>query len=307
MRIIEDIRSSSETFDNMVITVGSFDGVHLGHQRIVREVLENARAIDGTAALMTLRPHPRQLFAPERAPNMLTGVAKKAELLDALGMDVVCVLPFTREVANLSAQDFVEQLLLDRCQAKVVIVGHDFCFGKDAQGDYEFLESIAPNHGFKVIQVAQLVVEGERVSSTLIRECVLQGEMDRAEVLLGRKYSVRGEVIPGRGMGVKLGFPTANIPPKNNALPAHGVYVAEAFLDSAPWPAAVNIGVAPTIRHEDTMIEAHLLGFEGDLVGKELEVVFHKRLRPEKKYDSHQALIEAIADDVNAVRRYFSQ
>ncbi len=130
--------------------------------------------------------------------------------------------------------------------------------------------------------------------------------MDRAEVLLGRKYSVRGKVIPGRGMGVKLGFPTANIPPKNNALPTHGVYVAEALLDGVPWPAAVNIGVAPTIRHEDTMIEAHLLGFEGDLVGKELEVVFHKRLRPEKKYDSHQALIEAIADDVNAVRRYFA-
>jgi riboflavin kinase/FMN adenylyltransferase len=187
----------------------------------------------------------------------------------------------------------------------VFIVGHDFAFGKDARGNFEYLEQVAPQYGLEVRQVPPVIIQGERVSSTLIRERVLQGELENVELFLGRKYSIVGTVTTGRGMGSKLGFPTANVEPHNSAVPAHGVYVAEALLDGQRYRAAVNIGIAPTIRHEDIMIEAHLLDFSGDIVGKRIEIVFHKRLRPEKKYATLDELIAAIAEDVAEVRSFF--
>ncbi|MBI3192584.1 MAG: bifunctional riboflavin kinase/FMN adenylyltransferase, partial [Pedosphaera parvula] len=182
-----------------------------------------------------------------------------------------------------------------------------FAFGKDAAGNHTYLEAMAPRLGFAIEQVPPLVVEGERVSSTLIREYILQGDLDHVERFLGRKYSIVGEVKRGRGMGAKLGYPTANIEPGNYAVPVHGVYIAEALLDGNRYQAAVNIGIAPTIRHEDIMVEAFLLGFNEDIVGKQLEVIFHRRLRPELKFNSLPDLIAAIGRDVEAVRAYFLQ
>ncbi len=308
MRIIEDVQKTSEVFPNLVLTIGSFDGVHLGHQRILEELIATARYCSGTAALLTLTPHPRQIFAPENAPNILTCDAKKAELLAQAGIDVLYMLPFDAAIAAFSPREFVEEIVVKRCHAKVLIVGHDFCFGKNAEGDYEYLSRIAPDYGFSVRQIAQRVIQGERVSSTLIRECILQGEVERVEHFLGRKYSIRGTVESGRGVGRKLGFPTANLRPHCDAIPANGVYAAEAWLEGVSYPAAINIGVAPTIRHNSTAIEAHLLDFEKqDIVGEVMEVVFHKRIRPEKKFESLEALIEAIDRDVEAIRAYFKQ
>jgi len=306
MRVVEDVRSFAEHLPGVVLTIGSFDGVHLGHRRIIDAVVQEARALGGTAALMTLRPHPRQHFSPATAPNILTGDRKKEELLAAAGIDVLFVLPFNAEVAALEPEDFVREIVVGRCAAREVIVGHDFNFGRRARGNFEFLQAVAPEHGFAVEQAPALVIEGERVSSTLVRELVLQGELENIERFLGRRYSVVGEVITGRQMGRKLGYPTANIKPHNNAVPANGIYVAEALFEGRRFMAAVNIGIAPTIRHEDTMIEAFLLDFNEDLVGKTLEIVFHKRLRPEKKFDSLEALIQAIDADVVETRRYFA-
>ena len=305
MRIVDDVRTFSEHLPDVVLTIGSFDGVHLGHRRIIDAVVRDARALGGTASLMTLRPHPRQLFSPATAPNILTGGRKKEALLAEAGIDVLFVLPFNAEVAALEPEDFVREIVVRRCAARKLIVGHDFNFGRRARGNYEFLQAVAPAHGFEIAQAPALVIEGERVSSTLVRELVLQGELDHVERFLGRRYSVVGEVITGRQMGRKLGYPTANIKPHNNAVPANGIYIAEALFDGRRIMAAVNIGIAPTIRHEDTMIEAHLLDFNEELVGKTLEIVFHKRLRPEKKFDSLEALILAIDADVAETRRYF--
>lgn len=306
MRIVDDVRRFDEPLPHLVLTIGSFDGVHLGHQRIIERVVEEARGHGGTAALMTLRPHPRQYFSPTTAPNILTSDSQREELFAALGIDLLFVLPFSGDVAHMDREDFVRQVILKRCHARKIIVGHDFNFGRGAQGNYEYLRELAPALNYEVEQVPALILDGERVSSTLVRELVMQGSMERAERFLGRRFAIRGTVIQGRGMGVKLGYPTANIDPQNRAMPAHGVYAAQAVVDGATYTAAVNIGIAPTIRHQNPMLEAYLLDFHENLVGKEIDVIFHKRLRPEKKFDSLEELIHAIGADVAEIRTYFA-
>ena len=305
MQIIDDVRQTRERFPNTVLTIGSFDGVHLGHQRILTRLAEDARARQGTAALMTLCPHPREYFAPDHAPNLLTSQEKKAELLAAHGVEVLYVLPFGAEVAGMDREAFLHDIVLARCGARKLVVGHDFAFGKGAAGNFDYLQEVAPGLGLEVEQAQVLILDGERVSSTRIRELVLQGDLDQARRLLGRSYAITGVVQAGRGMGAKLGFPTANVTPGPHVIPMHGVYAGEAVLDGHRHQAAVNVGIAPTIRHDDIMIEAHLLDFDENLVGRRLEVVFHQRLRPELKYPSHAALIEGIARDVKTVREYF--
>jgi riboflavin kinase/FMN adenylyltransferase len=305
MIVVDDVRAGAPALPHVVLTVGSFDGVHRGHRRILDEVIRAAREAQGTAALLTLRPHPREFFSPENAPNLLTSHEKKLELLEEAGLDAVFILPFNADVAGLEPLQFIEQIVHDRCRARELVVGHDFCFGKDARGNFDLLRQAGSHYGYEARQVPPLLVDGERVSSTSIRERILQGDLERAERFLGRKYSIRGEVIRGRGIGHTLGYPTANIKPFHSAMPAQGVYVAEVLLDGARHAAAVNIGIAPTVRQEDLTIEAFLLDFQGDLVGHEIELVFHKRIRPEKKFPNYDALIAQITQDVAQVRTHF--
>ena len=303
--VIDDVTKTKQAFPHVALTVGSFDGVHLGHQHILAHVLDAARADAGTAAVMTMRPHPRQYFAPDRAPNLLTPDAKKVELLARFGVEVVYFMPFDTHTANLEPEQFLAEILVGRCGARKLFVGHDFRFGKAARGDFDLLLRYRSEYGYSVKEVPPLVLDGERVSSTLIRERVIEGDLAGAERFLGRKYSIVGEVVEGRRLGAQLGFPTANVRPDQSAVPAHGVYVAEVRIDGRLIPSAVNIGIAPTIRHEDIMIEAHLLDFEGELRGREIEIVFHRRLRPEFKFPSREALVEQIARDIDTTRSYF--
>ncbi len=301
MHSIEDVRTTNEYFNRTVVTVGCFDGVHLGHQQIIRALLEEARAIGGTPAVMVIEPNPRLVFSPEHVPNILTPPACKSRLLEALGAAVLYTLPFDRETASMSPEAFVQTILVERCRAEVVVVGHDFAFGRHAAGDFELLHSMAALCGFRARQIAPLTVDGQRVSSTLIRERVVQGEIEDIEVFLGRKFSLCGTVISGSGIGRTLGFPTANLEIDVGAIPAHGVYAAEAWTGGQRYKAAVNVGIAPTIRGTRRIIEAHLIDFSADLTGSALELVFHRRLRPENKFSSHNDLIRAIAADVEMV------
>jgi len=305
MDVIDDIRQSDTDYPNVVMTIGSFDGIHLGHRSILERVVSKAQEIDGTPTVLTMRPHPREYFSPEHAPNLLTSFKKKRQLLEEAGIQVLYILPFDKDTADMEPRTFVQEILSGHCHAKALVVGHDCRFGKGAKGNFEFLESAGPKYGFTVEEVPPLIVEAERVSSTLVRERIIQGDLEGAERLLGRNYSVLGEVLPGRGIGVTLGFPTANIKPYHSAVPAQGVYIAEAILDGRRIPAAVNIGIAPTIRQEDVTIEAHLLDFSEDLRGSEIEIVFHRRIRPEKKFGSREELQEQIGRDVEAVRAHF--
>lgn len=308
MKVVDDVRTCEESYPDVVLTIGSFDGIHRGHQLILNSVVSEAKARGGTAALLTMRPHPRQYFSQKHAPNLLTSEKKKFELLDDLGIDVTFVLPFNEETSTMSPETFVEEIVQRRCGAKKVIVGHDCRFGHKAQGDFALLQAMGPELGFETEQIPALLIDAERVSSTLIRERVLQGELDTVEELLGRKYSITGRVVQGRGIGgSKLGYPTANIKPDHRAVPAQGVYAAVAYFREMRKTAAVNIGIAPTIRHEDTTIEAHILEFDGHLRGEEIEIEFHKRLRPERKFPSYEALVEQIDRDVEEVRAYFAR
>lgn len=305
MDIIRDIRAETSPHAASVLTVGSFDGIHLGHRLILDRVVALSRERRAMPAVMTMRPHPREFFAPENAPNLLTADGKKEALLAEAGVGALFYLPFDHQTANTEPERFVSDIIQTRCRAIAVVAGHDCRFGKGARGNVDLLRALAPRHGFTVEEVPPLIVESERVSSTLIRERVLQGDLAKVEKLLGRKYSVTGEVMRGRGIGVTLGFPTANIRPYHSAIPAQGVYIAEAVVRGVRRPAAVNIGIAPTIRHEDLTVEAHLLDFSGDLVGEQIEVIFHRRIRPEKKFRSREELQGQISADIASVRAYF--
>lgn len=307
MIIVDDVRAHDRpTFPHIVLTIGSFDGVHVGHRAILDRVRDEADAHGGTAAVLTLRPHPREYFTPHCAPNLLTAYDKKLELLAEAGVDVTFVLPFDAQTAALDRHVFLEDIIAQRCQARSLIVGHDFRFGRNASGDYDYLATTAPGLGLTVDQVPPLLIDGERVSSTLIRERILAGELDEAARLLGRPHSVRGEVQTGRGLGREFGFPTANVQPHHSAVPPHGVYAASLCHEGRAWPAAVNIGIAPTVPHAEPVIEVHILDYDGDLRNQIVEVVFYKRLRGEKKFPTLDALIAQIRSDVDSVRQYFA-
>ena len=305
MKIYEDGLEETLSLDGVVLTLGSFDGIHLGHRLILDTVVEMARNLTGTPTVLTMRPHPREFFSPENAPNLLTTEARKFAILESTGIEAICVLEFNATTAAISAPEFVRAILHERCRAKAIVVGHDCRFGRGAEGDYTLLVRLGPEYGFTAEEVPPFVVDGARVSSTLIRERVLQGDLSGVERLLGRKYSIVGEVVSGRGLGQKFGFPTANVQPHHSAIPAQGVYIAEALVTGRSLPAAVNIGIAPTIRQEDLAIEAHILDFDEDLRGKEIEIVFHDRVRPEKKFASVEELVAQIGRDVQTVREHF--
>ncbi len=307
MQNVENVLDHLPDPGGVVLTIGSFDGVHLGHRALLDCLVAEARQSGLPAAVMTLRPHPRQFFNPENAPNILTSDHQKARLLEEIGIDTLFFLPFDATVANMDRAAFLEDIVIGRCSTRKLVVGHDFRFGREALGTFAYLAKAAPKLGVEVCQIDPLFAGGQCVSSTVIRERILEGEVESVEGLLGRRYAIEGEVVRGRGLGNQLGFPTANVAPHNSAIPAHGVYAAEAVVDGQRWMAAVNIGIAPTIRQEQVTIEAHLLDFQGDLVGKVIEVVFHKRLRPEKKFSSLDELIAAIAADVTAVRSHLGK
>jgi riboflavin kinase/FMN adenylyltransferase len=306
MKIITDTDPVQPDLPHVVLTIGSFDGVHLGHQAILAQVVRAAHARGAAPAALTLRPHPRVFFSPDNPPLLLTSDAKKADLLSEAGMDLLFYLAFTEAIATLSPAEFVKQIIVEKCCACELIVGHDFRFGRNAAGDFQFLQKVASEYGLAVQEVEPVLVDGHRVSSTRIRQLLDEGDLDRVEALLGRPYSLRGEVVSGSGIGRKLGFPTANLAPHHTALPADGIYAAEAIMNGARHVAAVNVGYAPTVERNTRVVEAYLLDFNEDIVDQDMEIVFYKRLRAEKSFENHAALTAAIERDVDGVRAFFA-
>lgn len=284
------------------LAVGNFDGVHRGHQALVAAAVEEARARGGTPAVLTFEPHPSRVLFPERAASTLMTLDQKAEVLATLGIERVGVLEFTRALADRTAAEFAREILLDTLEARSVVVGPDFRFGRGRGGDAQALAGLGRDLGFAVRVVEPVLDDGEPVSSTRIREAIEAGRVDRAAELLGRTYFVDGRVVEGDRRGRTLGFPTANLDLENETVPAGGVYacwcrVLEAAPD--PRPAAVNIGRRPTFDGERTTVEAHLLGFEGDLYGRRLRLEFVERLRAEQRFAGPDALRAQIQADVS--------
>ena len=283
------------------VCIGSFDGVHLGHRALVAKTVTLARAENLSAVTLTFEPHPARYFAPQHAPPLLTTQAQKHQLLRDAGIDSVVVQPFDETLTALSPQAFVEQVLVERLQARHVVVGYDFRFGHRRAGDASLLRELSRGASFTAQVIDAVVVEGDAVSSTRLRRVIgEEGDVGLARRLLGRPYAVEGKISSGAGRGRQIGFPTANLAPENELIPKRGVYAASALLEGgAQRDAVVNIGFAPTLRNtSEQTVEAHLLNFDGNLVGQTVILRFEQRLRDEKRFDSVDQLIAAIERDI---------
>jgi riboflavin kinase/FMN adenylyltransferase len=289
------------------VTVGNFDGVHLGHQSLAAETVRQARARGGTAVALTFDPHPSRVLSPDRAPSTLMTLDQRAEALAAIGIDRLAVLPFTFELSRESAADFARKVLRDAMGARVVVVGQGFRFGRGREGDLAGLARLGESLGFEVVGTAPVIHEGAPISSTRIREALARGAVSPARAMLGRRFFVDGTVGRGAGRGRKIGLPTANLAVLNETLPARGVYAAwcrePAGGGATRLPAVVNIGHRPTFGGGALSVEAHLLDFEGDLYGRVLRVEFQERLREERTFDGPEALLRQVRDDIGRARR----
>lgn len=309
MRVLRSLDELRAPLPGPVLTIGNFDGVHRGHQRILEKVVREARARRGTAVAMTFDPHPDKVLAPRAAPPLLTRPEQRLALLEAAGIEVVVVLPFTRELSQLSPRQFVEQIVCRGLRTEVLCVGANFRFGHRQAGDVAVLRGLAKELGFALRVVPPVVVRGQTASSSLIRRLVSQGRVAQAARLLGRPFALTGELQPGAGRGAPLGFPTLNLVPEQECLPARGVYSTETFIAGRAYPSATNVGVRPTFdpAKRKLLVESHLLDFSETVTRGHLEVHFRERLRPEKKFPSPRALRTQIARDVERTRQFFAR
>lgn len=301
MELVRLDRLEARDWPASAVIAGNFDGVHRGHQALVNAALRDARAARGTAVVLTFDPHPSSVLSPDRAPASLMTLEQKAEVLAALGVEKLAVLPFTHELSEQSPEDFARSVLRDALGARVVVVGANFRFGRGRSGDVKRLRALGRKLGFRVHGLAAVVHEGAPISSTRIREALARGAVSAARDMLGRRYFIDGRVVPGEGRGRGLGFPTANLATENEMLPGAGVYACWSRLledtDAAHRPAVVNVGRRPTFGAGETRVEAHLLGFAGDLYDRRLRLEFADRLREEVSFAGPKELAQQIRQD----------
>jgi len=292
-----------EPLGRAVACIGVFDGVHLGHQALVRETIEVARKAGVASVVITFDRDPDRVVVPERAAPQLLEIEDKMAFLGDLGADIVLVVPFDMTVATMPPAEFIESILLAACTPAAVIVGRDFRFGRNAEGDVAVLTSLGDQHGFTVTAFDLLEVDGAPVTSTRIRGLVASGDVTTAAVLLGRPHRVRGRSVVGRGEGTALGIPTANVRPHTYAaVPADGVYAARATVLGHTYGAGVSVGVPPTFPDALDAVEVHLLGFrDGDLHGEEIAVDFIERLRDQRRFQSAAELRSVIEADLATI------
>ena len=310
MRIVRGSSSLEKPLERSVLTVGNFDGLHVGHRRIMNTVTSRARALGGEAAVYTFEPHPRKVLQPERAPRLLTTLEQKLELFEAAGVDVAIVEPFDLEFARVPAERFVREILFERIAPLEVYVGYDFRYGRDREGSMRTLTELGPHLGFSVTIVPEVKLGSRDVNSTRIRELLEQGHVGEAALLLGRPYSIRGRVIAGERRGRTLGFPTLNLAADNEVLPQAGVYACTVrFLDAGVPPegsvhlAVTNVGRRPTFGDLSApLTEAHLLDFSADVYDRRVEVAFVDHIRAEQRFAGVDALRAQIARDAEAAR-----
>jgi len=288
------------------VTIGVFDGVHRGHQHLVGLLLQHAHQEGLASVAVTFNPHPRAVLRPGAAISYLTSLEERVELLQALGLDAVAVLPFTSELAQLSARDFLS-LLVEELQMKLLVVGPDFALGRNREGTVGFLRSASETMGFRVEVAALLVEDGEKVGSSSVRYALTQGDVEQVARLLGRPFSLRGPIVRGARRGRSIGFPTANIAlGPDRALPTFGIYITRAYLGENAHLSCTSIGVRPTFDAEATpTVETYILDFDGNIYGQELRIELLHRLRDELKFDSVDDLVAQMHRDIESTREYF--
>ena len=292
-----------------VLAIGNFDGIHLGHQAILRATVERAHALSAVSTVLTFDPSPRKVLRPESAPLRLSTIAQRLEWFNALGIEAAVIMPFTLELSRLSPEEFVEQILVRDLQVKAVLVGENFHFGHKQAGNVKLLKELGARNGFEVVIIPPVECHGEVVSSTIIRREVAEGDVSHAGRLLGRPFALTGEVVTGTGTGRKFTFPTLNLAAEQELLPARGVYITRTVLEgeTCSHRSVTNIGVRPTFNGSSLSVETHLLDFQPETTPKRIEVRFWERLREEKKFGGPEELRAQIAHDISAANQFFNR
>lgn len=305
MKIWNRIERYPEDAGRVVATIGNYDGVHRGHRVILSDVVAAARALRGSSLLITFDPHPLEVVAPERRPQLLQTRGQKLESLEETGLDAVLILAFDTTLAAMTGEQFFEAVLDRRVDLAEVRIGENFRFGHDRAGGVELLTAIGARRKFEVGSVSPVEIDGGIVSSSRIRQQIRDGQVESAAAMLGRPYTIRGEVTRGDGRGRKLRYPTANLSTRNELLPGNGVYVTEVVTGAARQAAVSNVGIRPTFHSGGKAVETHLIDFEGNLYGERMEVRFLARIRDEQKFADGVELSNQIARDLAAAEAFF--
>ena len=302
MRIFRDLNRQCD-IKNPVIALGNFDGIHIGHQALIKKTVEEAKNIDGTPILLTFYPHPLKVIRQTFEPFIIQTFKEKVQIAKTLGIETIICARFTKQFADMHHSDFVKNILVDNLSVKAVCVGHDYTFGKNGSGTIKNLREDANRYGFKLIVIPPVKIDGIIVSSTRIREFLQNGNIKDANRFLGRAYKISGVVKKGEGRGARLGFPTANIYPKNEIILKNGVYAAYVYIEEKKYKAAVNVGYNPTFKGIEKHIEAFLIEFSRDIYGKKIEIEFLEFIRQEKKFKKVQDLINRIDEDTKLIKK----
>jgi riboflavin kinase / FMN adenylyltransferase len=308
MRVLRSICELAELPGPLYLAIGVFDGVHLGHQAVISTSARHASETGGTAVVVTFDPHPVKVLRPNNAPHLLTATQHKIALIRDLGVAHLLVLHFDKAFAATSPEDFVLQLVNGAKPLREICVGHEWSFGKGRAGNLALLKKLGQIHGFNVIGVEAVKVNGEVVSSTAIRQAIETGDLVKATQMLGREYTILGTVVRGEQLGRKLGFPTANLSAHSEQFPPNGVYVTEARIGGTLHRGVANLGFRPTVAagKPERLLELHLFDLDREIYGEEMEVRFLRYLRPEQKFGEVEALKAQIAADVRQARESFS-
>jgi riboflavin kinase/FMN adenylyltransferase len=307
MEIVRGLAKLNTSYPNTVLTIGNYDGIHLGHQKILAMVLNRAQEIGGTSMVMSFDPHPVKVLAPERNMKLLTTPEEKARLLEEMGIDVLLCVKFDKEFSSMLPDDFIQYVLVDKIHVKEIIVGTEYAFGKNKKGTIDLLRRRGEKLGFGVKAVRNVLVHGRAVSSSTIRGFLQKGAVSEVTNYLGRAYSIEGTVIKGKGRGRSiLHVPTANISTPVEIAPKEGVYAVRVGLEDIVYNGVANIGKNPTFGNAEVSYEVHLFDFDGDLLGKNLRIYFIERIRGERTFPDAESLGKQIQDDIERGKEILS-
>lgn len=306
MKLIRGLCNLTRPLAASAVTIGNFDGVHCGHQQVINQLQRVARGASLPTVVIIFEPQPIEYFAPDKAPKRLARFREKIAYLKEQQIDYLLCLRFNQELASQSAEDFVQRILVDGLNTKHLVIGDDFHFGKDRQGNFQFLQQQSERFGFIVDETETLIIDGERVSSTRVRQCIQQDDFDKAAELLGRPYSLSGRIAHGKKLGRKLGYPTINIKMGDKTLIVKGIFaVIVKGIDNRVLQGVASIGTRPTVNGVDTILEVYILDFDQDVYGYSVVVEFLHKIRDEEKFDSLAELTTWIAQDTEKAKAFF--
>ncbi|MBI5047378.1 MAG: bifunctional riboflavin kinase/FAD synthetase [Deltaproteobacteria bacterium] len=306
MLLIKNIKKP-KGIKSPIVTLGNFDGVHIGHQQVLKVIRKRAEKLRLPSIVYTFEPHPLKIVAPHKSPPLLTTLEEKVKLIKASGIDYLILARFTKEFAAQHPREFVSDILVKQLAVKEVLVGHDYAFGKGKKGTIEYLKKLGQEFGFKVYIIPAYKKRGFIVSSSKIREYIQNGKMKEAARFLGRPYTISGKVIKGRNIGKHLGFPTANIAIHNELIPKDGIYAVHVLLGNKLYKGAANIGFAPTFATEKRAVEVHIMGFRRTIYGKKIKMGFIERLRGEKAFRNADELAAQIKRDIERAKKILNK